>query len=97
MQGHRSTWDPPPAIRSFRAVKWKILGLVKNTGETLPNFRQKSKGEFKARRSLVPDIRQVSDTYRAWAGFQRGNWVGSCHNSFEILSRCSDVLPYTEN
>ncbi|BBN68009.1 hypothetical protein Prudu_253S000500, partial [Prunus dulcis] len=50
---HLSAQDPPPGPPSFRTTKkrrillWKILGLVKITGETLPKFRQKSKGILK--------------------------------------------------
>ncbi|BBH06011.1 Syntaxin-71 [Prunus dulcis] len=35
------------AIHSFRFIKWKNFGFGQNTGETLPNFRQKSKGNLK--------------------------------------------------
>ncbi|BBH04066.1 F-box family protein with DUF295 [Prunus dulcis] len=83
MQGHRSAPDPPPGQSKLPRHPVENIGFGQNTGEILPNFRQKSKEEFKARRvkrSFVPDIRQVSDTHRAWPEFQRGNWVGSCHN-----------------
>ncbi|BBH00223.1 hypothetical protein Prudu_010152 [Prunus dulcis] len=40
--------DPPPAIPSFRTPsKVEKFGFGQITGETLPKFRQKSKGEFK--------------------------------------------------
>ncbi|BBN68838.1 hypothetical protein Prudu_602S000200, partial [Prunus dulcis] len=35
------------ASQSFRTTKWKKFGFGQITGETLPKFRQKSKGEFK--------------------------------------------------
>ncbi len=52
------------------------FGFGQNTGETLPNFRQKSKGILKiietrrVKRSFLPDICQVSDTHRTWLEFQ---------------------------
>ncbi|BBH05575.1 hypothetical protein Prudu_017011, partial [Prunus dulcis] len=43
----RSTRDPPPGHSKLPRHHVKIFGFSQNTGETLPNFRQKSKGIFK--------------------------------------------------
>ncbi|BBG96739.1 hypothetical protein Prudu_005628 [Prunus dulcis] len=42
----------------------------------------------RAKRSFVPDIRQVSDTHRTWLEFQSGNWVGSCHSKLQFCQIC---------
>ena len=59
------------------------FGYGQITGETLPNFRQKSEENLikeRVKRSFVSDIHQVSDTHRSRLGFQSENWVGSCHS-----------------
>ncbi|BBH05579.1 hypothetical protein Prudu_017018 [Prunus dulcis] len=102
MQGHRSAPDPPPGQSKLPRHPVENIGFGQNTGETLPNFRQKSKGEFKARRvkrSFVPDIRQVSDTHRAWPNFKeeigsgpitRGGTYDSTHHVLGKTNRLAE-------
>ncbi|BBH09125.1 hypothetical protein Prudu_021541, partial [Prunus dulcis] len=52
-RGHRSAPDPPPGQSKLPRHPVENIGFGQNTGETLPNFRQKSKGEFKARRATA--------------------------------------------
>ncbi|BBN68037.1 hypothetical protein Prudu_261S000300, partial [Prunus dulcis] len=71
--------NPPRAILpAFAPHKVEDFGFGQNTGETLPNFRQKSKGIETRRvtRSIVPDIRQVSDTHKTWLEYQSGIGIG---------------------
>ncbi|BBN69277.1 F-box family protein with DUF295 [Prunus dulcis] len=45
--GHRSTRDPPPGHSKLPRHHVENFGIGQNTGETLPKFRQKSKGNLK--------------------------------------------------
>ncbi|BBH05385.1 hypothetical protein Prudu_016753, partial [Prunus dulcis] len=72
---HRAShsFAPPSKVEDF--------GYGQITGETLPNFRQKSEENLikeRVKRSFVSDIHQVSDTHRSRLDFQSENWVGSC-------------------
>ncbi|BBG93120.1 cyclic nucleotide gated channel 1, partial [Prunus dulcis] len=44
---HRSTRDPPPGHSKLPRHHVENFGIGQNTGETLPKFRQKSKGNLK--------------------------------------------------
>ncbi|BBN68504.1 N-terminal nucleophile aminohydrolases superfamily protein, partial [Prunus dulcis] len=44
---HRSARDPPPGHSQLPCHQVENFGIGQNTEETLPNFRQKSKGNFK--------------------------------------------------
>ncbi|BBG94610.1 hypothetical protein Prudu_002943 [Prunus dulcis] len=44
---HRNTRDPPPGHSKLPHHHVEKFGIGQNTGETLPNFRQQSKGVLK--------------------------------------------------
>ncbi|XP_020421832.1 uncharacterized protein LOC109949802 isoform X1 [Prunus persica] len=81
---HRKSTTGPSRLPRFIVTKVLVggnFGIEQITGETA-KFSAGVKVEISIRRairSIVPDIRQVSDTHRVRLEFQSEIWFGSCH------------------